>query len=136
MGEIGRSGTDLRATGSCELEILDREDGGGESGESYREVTVRVPESLCFFDGHFPGDPILPGVVQLERLALPEAEARWPELGPLDRIRRLKFIAPLRPGAVARLRLERKGPDSGRVEMSIWAGDICCTTAYLYFAEE
>lgn len=37
----------------------------GKSIKGYKNVTINEP----FFQGHFPGDPIMPGVLQLEALA-------------------------------------------------------------------
>jgi 3-hydroxymyristoyl/3-hydroxydecanoyl-(acyl carrier protein) dehydratase len=52
---------------------------------------VQVPAGLRFFEGHFPGRPILPGVVELSEIVLPSIEAIWPDLGFLSSIKRLKF---------------------------------------------
>ena len=38
---------------------------GGQRICGYKNVTINEP----FFQGHFPGDPIMPGVLQLEALA-------------------------------------------------------------------
>jgi 3-hydroxymyristoyl/3-hydroxydecanoyl-(acyl carrier protein) dehydratase len=57
-----------------------------------------VPEDWRFFGGHFVGDPILPGVVQLSHILLPAIHKRWPELGPLTQIPRIKFRQAIRPG--------------------------------------
>ena len=54
------------------------------------------------FDGHFPGDPILPAVVQLMAgaLALEEAGQRLDHSGwAVSSVSRAKFIRPVRPGA-------------------------------------
>lgn len=58
--------------------------------------------------GHFPGRPVVPGVLLLDGVI--EAATRW--LGIPIRVRRLrqaKFIAPLLPGEVARIELELAG---------------------------
>ena len=58
---------------------------------------------------HFPGDPVVPGVVILGEVARIIGETRpgfW-----VSGIRRVKFIAPLRPGQVFTVRLSF--PDAG-----------------------
>lgn len=56
--------------------------------------------------GHFPGQPIVPGVVLLERVAATARRAFAAEVAGLPQV---KFPHPLRPGEDAELRLERSG---------------------------
>ena len=72
-----------------------------------------------FFDGHFPGYPILPGVFTMEALAqtgavailsLPEYKGKIGLFGGLDKVR---FKEPVRPGDTLELSVEiikRRGP--------------------------
>jgi 3-hydroxymyristoyl/3-hydroxydecanoyl-(acyl carrier protein) dehydratase len=60
------------------------------------------------FAGHFPGQPVLPAVVQLLDLVLPEVAATWPELGSVRELRRLKFLRPVLPGDTVDLVLVRE----------------------------
>ncbi len=100
------------------------------------EVDLEVPPNLFYFSGHFDGDPILPGVVQLDGAVLALAEEAWPELaGALRRINRLKFIAPLRPGDAITVRLDR-GPEPGRVAFTIERAGAVCTSGLLGFDPE
>jgi acyl-coenzyme A synthetase/AMP-(fatty) acid ligase/3-hydroxymyristoyl/3-hydroxydecanoyl-(acyl carrier protein) dehydratase len=65
---------------------------------------LRVPSTLAHFGGHFPDLPILPGVVQVDwaiRLAS-EHVAGTRDTASVDR---LKFMAPVPPGAVLDLRI-------------------------------
>jgi 3-hydroxyacyl-[acyl-carrier-protein] dehydratase len=66
-----------------------------------RCVRVTVPRDHPAFDGHFPGRPLLPGVVLLAQVvevlwADPETAA-W--LGEAPRLSAVKFVAPVGPGA-------------------------------------
>jgi 3-hydroxyacyl-[acyl-carrier-protein] dehydratase len=54
--------------------------------------------------GHFPGQPIVPGVVVLDRV-LTVIEAQHGALGPL-RMPQVKFLQPLLPGQSARIEIE------------------------------
>ncbi len=59
--------------------------------------------------GHFPGRPLVPGVVLLEQvLRAVEAECGV-EVGNL-RLPQVKFMAPLLPGQSARVELEGQAP--------------------------
>lgn len=65
---------------------------------------LRVPRTLAHFAGHFPGLPILPGVVQLD-WAIRLAAEHVPSVRAVASIDRLKFMAPVLPGAVLKLTL-------------------------------
>ncbi|MGY4514774.1 dehydratase [Lysobacter sp. HA18] len=58
--------------------------------------------------GHFPGNPIVPGVVLLDHVV----EAIEAAHGPLSRLRlpQVKFLEPLRPGEHARVELDGAAP--------------------------
>jgi 3-hydroxymyristoyl/3-hydroxydecanoyl-(acyl carrier protein) dehydratase len=56
--------------------------------------------------GHFPGDPVVPGVVLLERVAASARRAFDVEVAGLPQV---KFLRPLRPGEDAELRIVRSG---------------------------
>ncbi|MFL9917007.1 AMP-binding protein [Paraburkholderia fungorum] len=71
---------------------------------------LRVPPTLVHFAGHFPGLPILPGVVQVH-WAMHLATEHVPAVRALASIDRLKFMAPVPPGAVLNLTLAH---DAGR----------------------
>ena len=62
------------------------------------------------FAGHFPGRPILPGVVQLEMTRL---AAEWVLHCPLSvrEVRKAKFQRPIVPGETVRAELKLSGND-------------------------
>lgn len=67
-----------------------------------RITRVAVPLDHPAFDGHFPGQPLLPGVVLLSMaleavLAEPALAAR---VGGAPALASAKFLAPVRPGDV------------------------------------
>lgn len=63
-----------------------------------------IPVDHPALPGHFPGRPIVPGVVVLDRV-LAAIEAQHGALGPL-RMPQVKFLQPLLPGQCARIELE------------------------------
>ena len=58
--------------------------------------------------GHFPGRPLVPGVVLLDRVVA-AIEAAHGSLGPL-RLPQVKFVQPMSPGEQARIELEGDTP--------------------------
>lgn len=80
------------------------------------ERVVVMADHPCL-PGHFPGQPVVPGVVLLDRVAGCLERAG---LGRLGRIPAVKFLAPLLPGEVAELHVS---VDSGRVRFRITRGD-------------
>jgi 3-hydroxyacyl-[acyl-carrier-protein] dehydratase len=72
-------------------------------------ATLRVPAQHPALTGHFPGNPIVPGVVILE--AVISAAEDW--LGTdfhLDQLSHAKFLAPLKPDEAARIELQLREP--------------------------
>ncbi len=68
-----------------------------------------IPHDHPSLPGHFPGRPIVPGVVVLDRV-LAAIEAHHGALGRL-RMPQVKFAQPLLPGEEARIELERVQPE-------------------------
>jgi 3-hydroxyacyl-[acyl-carrier-protein] dehydratase len=56
--------------------------------------------------GHFPGRPVVPGVVLLDQVATALAQWKSTQLGELPHV---KFLRPLLPGEEATLRFEETG---------------------------
>ncbi len=87
----------------------------GESAVAYKNVTINEP----FFQGHFPGNPIMPGVLMIEALAQTGAVAILSQesskgknalFGGVDK---LKFKRQVVPGDVLKLEvkiIKQKGP--------------------------
>lgn len=87
----------------------------GESAIAYKNVCINEP----FFQGHFPGDPIMPGVLIVEAMAqtgavavlsLEENKGKNALFGGIDK---LKFKKQVVPGDVLKLEvkiIKRKGP--------------------------
>lgn len=79
-----------------------------------------VPVDHPALPGHFPGQPIVPGVVLLDRAMLcaqslaTSRDGRW-------QIGNAKFLSPVGPGEVLTFTLERKA--SGSVAFRVRAGD-------------
>jgi 3-hydroxymyristoyl/3-hydroxydecanoyl-(acyl carrier protein) dehydratase len=73
------------------------------SGDTVR-YELRVPPTLVHFAGHFPGLPILPGVVQIDWAARLASE-HVAGVRAIASVDRLKFMAPVLPGALLDLTL-------------------------------
>lgn len=71
--------------------------------------------------GHFPGRPLVPGVVLLERVA--QALRTWRGQR-LNRIVEAKFLAPLLPGEMALIRLTQVAATGARVRFEIQRDNV------------
>ena len=74
------------------------------------ELEVVIAADHPAFAGHFPGAPVLPGVVLLSLVmeALSAAPVLAGALGPVPCIDQVKFLAPVRPGQLLRIRVEAR----------------------------
>ena len=87
----------------------------GESCTAYKNVCINEP----YFEGHFPGNPIMPGVLIVESLAqtgavailsMEENKGKNALFGGIDKVR---FKKPVLPGDVRKLEvkiIKQKGP--------------------------
>ncbi|WP_186114272.1 AMP-binding protein [Burkholderia gladioli] len=98
-----------------------------------RRAELRVPPSLVHFAGHFPGCPILPGVVQVD-WAVRLARRLLPTPASVSAIDHLKFKAPVLPGAVLALSLAHDA-ERRRVRFVFRLGERECATGTIVYAE-
>mgnify|MGYP003940854029 CR=1 FL=1 len=71
----------------------------GKRIKGYKNVTINEP----FFQGHFPGDPIMPGVLQLEALAqlgvlllstVPQGQGKLAVFAGMENVRFRRMVTP------------------------------------------
>lgn len=91
--------------------------------ENETEYRVIVVKDASFFAGHFPGYPILPGVVEG---AMVDHAIRMQFHRRLTAIKRLKFCAVVEPGHECRLHVKRIGENKAQAEMSLMPEDKLC----------
>ncbi len=91
-------------------------------GESAAGTKTFPPEEP-FFLGHFPGDPLVPGVILTEALAqIAGIAAGRPGLVfHLAAIRGMKFLRPVRPGERIALSARKLGEAGGLLQFSVVA---------------
>ncbi len=83
------------------------------------QLTFCVDPAHPCLAGHFPGRPLVPGVMLLEQVA--SGLRRWRDQR-MARVLDAKFLAPLQPGREAQVQLEAVA-DSAQVRFRIVAGD-------------
>ena len=94
---------------------------------------LRVSPDLVHFAGHFPGLPILPGVVLID-WAVRLAAARNSAVRAITSVDQLKFMAPVPPGAVVSLRLTHE-PERCRVRFIARLGARDCASGVFIHRE-
>lgn len=80
------------------------------------QATLRIDAAHPALAGHFPGNPVVPGVVLLERVAAAWQAWRGAGVGKLD----AKFMRPLLPGEDAVIDLRE---DAAGVRFSVTRAD-------------
>ena len=130
QGELDRDAIEKRLPHRAPFLFLDAVAVDGETAVA----SWRVPESADFFRGHYPGNPVTPGVILCEH-AFQAAAVLLTELGQsfgatqgvpvLARIEKAKFRRMVRPGESLRTEVQladRAGP-AAFLEAKVWVGE-------------
>lgn len=98
------------------------------------EIRIRlaVPAQLPFFADHFPGSPMLPGVLQLG-WAVRLAQQQFGIEQPLQQVAQLKFQHPILPDRELWLRLRRSAAQ--QVSFHYDTAAQACSSGRLQFAD-
>jgi 3-hydroxymyristoyl/3-hydroxydecanoyl-(acyl carrier protein) dehydratase len=100
------------------------------TGEDVAGIDMVVDAGLLWFQGHFPGAPILPGVVQID-WALAFARDHLGLAMPCAREFQIKFKAVIVPGDALTLAL-RFNPSNGRLGFDYRRGGEVCSTGQVF----
>lgn len=84
------------------------------------DLMWQVPFDLPAFEGHFEGNPIVPGVVLLDQ-ALVRAQAVFEGEGAFWQVTQAKFLSPVRPGECLQFMLEIT--PRGSIRFDVVSGD-------------
>ena len=93
-------------------------------------VALALPASLACFRGHFPAQPILAGVTQLQWAATLYKRC-YEDPRSVSRVTRLKFMRVIRAREALSLRLEGQSGGDDFI-FSYWVGAACCTTGRIH----
>ncbi|HZR84452.1 MAG TPA: hypothetical protein VFD92_25360 [Candidatus Binatia bacterium] len=116
----------------------------GERHEPFEELIVDAgraraivrrahAESLC--EGHFPGDPIVPGAYLAGLMA--DVAVHLMPTPRLARIEDCVFVQPVVPHAAIAIeaRLADGASDRGRIDVEVWSRGACAARGRLRFGE-
>lgn len=98
------------------------------------ELTLFLPADLFQFKGHFPDQPILPGVAQLDWAAR-LSERYFGHSGNFRKLGQLKFSKLISAGKTVTLRLHHM-TEKRRIQFSYEIGEEVCSSGFLELAEE
>jgi 3-hydroxyacyl-[acyl-carrier-protein] dehydratase len=89
-----------------------------EDRQTTHAATFRIPAQHPALAGHFPGNPVVPGVLVLDAV-LSAAQAWLGREFRGDRLSHAKFLAPLKPGETAQIEMVLRAP---RLEFCVYCG--------------
>jgi len=92
---------------------------------------LEVPEDLAWFEGHFPGAPVLPGISTVHDAVLAQVHRLRPDLGQPSAVRNLKFHRIVGPGTELVLHLDFRG--ELRVDFEVVCGGSPVSSGRLFF---
>jgi 3-hydroxyacyl-[acyl-carrier-protein] dehydratase len=105
----------------------------------YKNVTINEP----FFQGHFPGDPVMPGVLTLESMGQVASILAMANLGDelegkivfLTGVEKARFRRPVRPGdrLVTKAELVRVRGSSGKARVTGYVDDVVVSEGLFTF---
>lgn len=88
---------------------------------------LMLPADAIWFDGHFPNDPVLPGVAQIQ-LVLETVNATLGSAGRLKSLKRIRFRTMIRPGDQFEIKTQAAAGRAGTFQFCITLDDnIACS---------
>ena len=96
-------------------------------------IELHIPENLRYFEGHFPGCPILPGVVQLN-WAIRFGQQHFVLPPRFTHLANIKFMRVIVPGKNVVLAL-RHAPERNELAFEYRIGEAVCSSGVIGFAQ-
>lgn len=100
-------------------------------GDIEKELEIFIPHNLSWFDGHFPGRPVLPGVVQTH-WANYYGQKFFGSLGSFSQLETIKFQQVINPGKHLQLNL-KWNPEKSKLSFSYRQGEARLSSGRIAF---
>ena len=97
-------------------------------------LNAEVPSDSPWFDGHFPEDPTLPGIAQLEMAIDAIRLARNRNLS-VTKIRKVRFKRVIRPGQALKIIVTPRKSEKGSYAFRILAEDELACNGVLFLKD-
>lgn len=85
-------------------------DGAQKLTEDSLEAVVNVSFGASFFQGHFPGNPVMPGVLIVEAMTQACQVLTGNSELQLSQLKKVRFREMVKPGDQLKIKVSRKGP--------------------------